>query len=269
MPRVHSVFASALTLTLLTAAAQSAAQTPPVVETAADARALGGLLPDIIEEVPKHLSVQNAQRRELLRFTTTHWNFGTGPLQIRGGGQEHACIVDGLATVCTFAMQEVLNASGQVVALHPAGVALFHPEHNHWHQSGVTEFAVRLTPGGAPVGSRRLKTTFCLIDYDWSDEILHGRNTKVYWDCGADLQGISVGYGDEYHHAIDGQGIDITGLAPGVYYLTQDADPEQHWLETNDTNNRSWAKFRLSRKGANPEVTVIETFGYPGNSSNR
>jgi len=28
-------------------------------------------------------------------------------------------------------------------------------------------------------------------------------------------------------------------------------------------------RFRLSRKGANPEVTVLETFGYPGNRSNR
>jgi hypothetical protein len=270
MLRARFLFVFSITLTLVTTTTQTAAQTPaPVVASSADAVALGGLLPDIIEEVPKHLGVQNAQQRELLRFSTTHWNFGNGPLQIRGGGEQSPCLVDGVATVCTFAMQEILDASGQVVARHPAGVALFHPEHNHWHQSAVTEFAVRLTPDGAPVGSRQLKTTFCLIDYDWSDLVLHGRETKVYWDCGADLQGISVGYGDEYHHAIEGQSIDITGLAAGIYYLTNDADPEQHWLETSDTNNGSWVKFRLSRKGANPEVTVLETSGYLGNSSNR
>jgi hypothetical protein len=46
-------------------------------------------------------------------------------------------------------------------------------------------------------------------------------------------------------------------------------DPEQHWIETNETNNRSWAKFQLNRQGANPKVTVLETFGYQGNGSNK
>jgi hypothetical protein len=84
---------------------------------------------------------------------------------------------------------------------------------------------------------------------------------KVYWDCDADLQGISVGYGDPYHHALEGQEIDITDLAEGTCYLTFDADPSQHWLETDDNNNRSWVKFRLQRKGANASVTVLEEFG--------
>lgn len=267
MFRAHFVFMLSITLTLVAGATQTAAQ--PVVGSSTDAQGLGGLLPDIIEEVPKHLSVQNQQQREILRFSTTHWNFGDGPLQVRGGGQEKPCLIDGVATVCTFAMQEILDASWQVVALHPAGMALFHPEHNHWHQSNVTEFAIRQTPAGPPLGSRQLKTTFCLIDYDWSDLAQHGRNEKVYWDCGADLQGISVGYGDEYHHAIEGQSLDITGLPAGIYYLTNDADPDQHWLETAEGNNGSWVKFGLSRTGANPEVTVLETFGYPGNRSNR
>src|SRR5687767_5869619 len=237
MLRARFVFV--FSITLAAAATPCAAQTAPVVTSAADAQALGGRLPDIMEEVPKHLGVQNAQQRELLRFTTTHWNFGVGPLQIRGGGQENPCILEGQPTVCTFAMQEILNASGQVVAQHTAGVALFHPEHNHWHQSNVVEFAVRKTLGGQPVGGRTLKTTFCLIDYDWSDLAAHPRSTKVYWDCGADLQGISVGYGDEYHHAIEGQSIDITGLSAGIYYLTYAADPNPPSLQTVPPNQRS------------------------------
>ena len=165
-------------------------------------------------------------------------------------------------------MQEILDANGQIVALHPAGVALFHPEHNHWHQSDVAEFAVRQTLDGAPVGTSVLKTTFCLIDLDFSDSV-HEHKTKVYWDCDADLQGISVGYGDPYHHALEGQEIEITGLPAGIYYITFDVDPDQHWLETDDTNNRAWAKFRLDRKGANPSVTALEEYGYEGNTSNK
>jgi hypothetical protein len=252
-------------LTIAALAVPVSAQT--IVGSAEDAIRLGGLLPDIIEEIPKHLSIQNTRQREFLRFSTTHWNFGDGALQIRGGGQESPCVVDGVQSVCTFAKQEIFDANGQIVAVHDAGVALFHPEHNHWHQSEVAEFAIRKTPDGAPLGSLVFKTTFCLIDLDSSD-LVHEHKTKVYWDCDADLQGISVGYGDPYHQALEGQEIEITDLPAGDYYLTFDVDPEQHWIELDDTNNRSWTKFRLGRQGANPSITVLETSGYEGNTSN-
>jgi Lysyl oxidase len=94
-------------------------------------------------------------------------------------------------------------------------------------------------------------------------------STREYFVCNAEFQGISVGWGDEYHHSTEGQGIDITSLPASVYYLTHVADPEQHWLETDETNNVSWTKFRLSRKGANASIAVLETYGYAGNTSNK
>lgn len=235
----------------------------------APSAASDGRLPDVVEEIPKHLQIQNTQQGEFLRFSTTHWNFGDGPLQIRGGGQVAPCTLDGVTyDQCTYATQEILDASGAIVATHPAGVAVFHAAHNHWHQNGVALFAVRTTPDGPPVGGANLKTTFCFIDVDKS-ELVKRNSERVYWECNADLQGISVGWGDEYHHSTEGQELDVSGLPAGDYYLTQDADPDQHWLEGDETNNRSWVRFRLSRKGANPEVTVLDAFGYEGNTSNK
>jgi len=142
---------SSVMLTVSAVATPAAAQTaPPIVTSAQDAQALGGLLPDIIDEIPKHLSVQNTRQREWLRFSTTHWNFGEGALQVRGGGQEAPCVIDGVPTVCTLAMQEIFDAGGQIVARHPAGIAIFHPEHNHWHQSEVATFAIRQALDGDP-----------------------------------------------------------------------------------------------------------------------
>lgn len=68
--------------------------------------------------------------------------------------------VDGVATVCTFAMQEIFNASGQVVARHPAGMALFHPEHDHWHQTSVTESRYDRRRVGHPWGHVSSKRPF-------------------------------------------------------------------------------------------------------------
>ena len=79
------------------------------------------LLPDVIEEVPSHLQVQNTQQREWLRFTTVHVNIGAGNLQIRGGGQVAPCDIDGIHYAqCTVATQELLDADGDVVASQPA-----------------------------------------------------------------------------------------------------------------------------------------------------
>ena len=63
------------------------------------AAAAGGgtpVLPDVIEEVPQHLQIQNTQQGEWLRFTTTHINVGAGNLQIRGGGAGSARLRYGL-----------------------------------------------------------------------------------------------------------------------------------------------------------------------------
>lgn len=238
--------------------------------TTADATTTTALLPDVVEEVPKHLGIWNVQQHEVLRFSTTHWNFGEGPLQVRGGGQVAPCTIEGVSyPQCTIATQEILDGSGAVVATHPAGVSLFHPEHNHWHMDAVARFAVRTSPEGPPINDQAvLKTTFCLVDFDKSPQVQQG-STATYGDCNAELQGISVGWGDEYHHSTSGQSIDLTGLPAGDYYLTQEADPDDHWVELDEANNLSWVKFRLERTSANPKITVLDEFGYPGNTSNK
>ena len=215
------------------------------------------LYPDIVEEISQ-LQIQNEHQREMLRFSTNHINLGDGPLQIRGGGQVAPCDIDGVHyDQCTIATQEILDANGNVVATHPAGVAFFHPQHNHWHQSAVAVFEVRQGSLLGPIIAVGEKVTFCLIDNDPTD-LVHQNSTRVYFECNSDLQGISVGWSDAYHQSTPGQELDITGAPEGVYYLTHLADPDQHWLETDDNNNFAWVKFALSRKGANPKITILE-----------
>jgi hypothetical protein len=213
--------------------------------------------PDIIEQI-SHLQIQNEHQREMLRFSTTHINIGDGPLQVRGGGQIAACIIENVAYAqCTVSTQEVLDSGGNIVLRHPAGVAFFHPQHNHWHQSDVALFQIRIGALDGPVLSGGAKITFCLVDNDQTILVKKGSN-RAYFECNAELQGISVGWSDDYHQSTEGQELDITGAQEGIYYLTHLADPENHWLETNELNNYAWVKFFLSRQGANPKVFVLE-----------
>ncbi len=238
---------------------------------------VGGLCPDITEEHPAHLNVKRAHQQEHLRFTTTHWNEGVGPLQIRGGGQTQPCTIEeageDIVSICTYSTQEVLRADGEVVYTQPAGVAVFHPDHNHWHQDNVADFKLRSGALDGPIVAGATKVTYCLIDYD------NGGNgltvDKTYFDCDAELQGISVGFGDKYHHATHGQEVDITNVPAGIYYLTHEADPTKKWLELDDDNNTSWVKLRLSRTSGSGNGAVTELEYSPctglacGNTSNR
>lgn len=230
----------------------------------------GALLPDIIEEVPHHLQIQNTQQREFLRFSTTHINIGEGHLQVRGGGQVAPCDIDGEAYAqCTIATQEILDAAGDVVATHDAGAAVFHPEHNHWHQSAVATFDIRSAAEGeeaagpedmSRVWVEGVKITFCLIDVEFTGRT--GAEKKAsprrYFDCNGELQGITSRWADSYHQSTPLQELEVTHLPEGEYYLTHFADPDDHWIESDETNNFTWLKFRLSRSSANAKITVLE-----------
>jgi len=210
--------------------------------------------PDLRSVVPSHLQIQNEHQREMLRLTNGIYNTGDGPLQVRGTSV--APCPAPLSGDCTFATQEVLDASGSVVSTSPSGYFYFHDAHNHWHQSDVASFVLRAGALDGPLVAASFKVTFCLIDFDKSSTVKRN-SERVYWECNGDLQGISPGWIDEYHQATDGQELDITGTPVGEYYLIVTVDPADNWVESDDSNNAAWVKFGLSRKGANPEITLL------------
>jgi hypothetical protein len=221
---------------------------------AASAGPASKLLPDLQSVVPSHLSIQNEHQREMLRLTNGIYNTGGGPLQIRGTSV--APCPAPLTGDCTYATQEILDSSGNVVSTSPSGFFYFHEAHNHWHQSDVASFVLRAGSLAGPVVAASYKVTFCLIDFDKSSTVKRN-SERVYWECNGDLQGISPGWIDEYHQATDGQELDITGAPAGDYYLIVDVDPADNWVESDESNNAAWVKFSLSRKGANPEITIL------------
>ena len=254
--RTAAVTAGCATLAALSLGAKA----PPVATP---------LYPDVVEAVPTHLQIQNTQQREWLRFTTVHVNIGQGNLQIRGGGQVAPCRIDGIDyDRCTVATQELLDAGGNIVATNPAGVSLFHPEHNHWHQSAVAEFQIKKdNPYTGPSAAIGTKITFCFVDVEFLGATGSQKKTqpRTYWECNGDLQGLASGWGDSYHQSTPLQELDVTGLPAGEYYLTHNADPDNHWLEgptptsPGEQNNFTWLKFRLNRSGSNPSITPLES----------
>jgi hypothetical protein len=131
-----------------------------------------------------------------------------------------------------------------------------HPDHHHWHLLGFERYELRKPGRKAPFPRRDRKTGFCLGDrfaIPNAAKLAGFSSTPLQADmCGLgrpDLlslfTGISVGWGDRYEAHIEGQFIDITGLASGRYELVHRVNTDGKLAELDYANNASSVLFSL------------------------
>jgi hypothetical protein len=197
------------------------------------------LLPNLIPLPARDLRVTWENGVRLLKFTTTSWNAGSGPLELRPGQVDSA---QGQKL-----LQRIYNSDG-TSADEPINTWMqWHPTHNHFH---VNDYAIyTLQTASAPGESLRTgaKTTFCIIDTDRVNLKLPGApKHAAYTACGLERQGMSVGWGDSYGYWLQGQSLPITGLPDGEYVLKIEIDPRRHFQETNPGDNISTLNLRIS-----------------------
>lgn len=186
-----------------------------------------------------------------LRFATTSWNSGTGPLQLEAGPVDTG---SGKQQV----LQRVFSSDGSST-LFFAGWFQWHPGHNHFHFDDYALYT--LQPVNAPGGYQLTgsKTTFCVMDTTRVDTSLPGAPQQaVYSACGIQIQGMSVGWGDTYGAHLAGQELDFTGNADGIYQLKIEIDPNKHLVEGNKNDNESCVLLSIKKPNT---VTVLDSSG--------
>lgn len=128
---------------------------------------------------------------------------------------------------------------------HPVGTFSFagHASHNHRH---FDEFAVyELRSAANALIATSDKVSFCLLDFDpYTAESIPGAPAVGVYDCSN--QGISKGWADVYSGGLDGQWIDITGVADGTYKLRSVVDPNSRLHEEPKTNNAAEITIAIS-----------------------
>jgi hypothetical protein len=196
-------------------------------------------LPNLVAHPAEYLSIvpDPTTGAPSLIFAAISSNRGAGPMEIVGGptgpgGQD--------------VYQRVYLSNGASYD-RLAGTFEFHPEHHHVHMEGYALYTLR--PVAAPGASQQQsqKTSFCLMDTTAVNLTLPGAPQQaVYTTCSADVQGISVGWGDWYGPTLPGQSFDLSNSPNGDYDLQIDFDPQQRLLESNESDNRSCVRIRMN-----------------------
>jgi hypothetical protein len=225
------------------------------------------LLPDLAQGGPTGidvvLDVSTGTPQTRLVFDSTIGNVGEGPLILTAKREPGA-------TTMT-AHQVIRRGDGSSrVRRAVAGVLKYvqAADHQHWHLMGIDRY--ELWSGNA---SRRLrrdrKQGFCLGDrYQLTPgrRMPHQPKKPAFPGyCGREqpgltrmVEGITVGWGDNYPANIEGQYIDIGGIAPGRYLLVHRIRAGG-LLESYPYNDVSCAAIRLNAPaaaGLPPTVTA-------------
>jgi hypothetical protein len=197
-------------------------------------------LPDLVQRRPPRVVLHGGR----LAFTSQVDNVGSGPLEIvarRGAGMRADQVIH-------------LRGGGRRVQ---RGVGLLRyvrsSDHRHWHLLGFERYELWR---GNRLLVRDRKTGFCLYD---RISVTGMRRTPPRYlrECGRNeprasvvREGISPGHADAYDPWLEGQSLDVRGLAPGDYTLVQRVNADRLLRESRYDNDVSRVRIRLTRTTA-------------------
>ena len=177
-----------------------------------------------------------------LKFATMIWNAGTGPLETRGAQNP----ATGQLEVYQYVYP---RGSGAARRGRRIGTFDYNHRHGHLHLQTFARYQLwSLDARGNPdeVVASNSKVGFCLMDITPIDlERPNAAAAPAYTGCRAEVQGISVGYGDEYVAQLFEQDLKIADLPDGNYALVTSANPDREINEARYGNNTSVVMIAL------------------------
>jgi len=178
-----------------------------------------------------------------LRFGTTSWNRGVGPVELIGG----PILVPGTPEVpgSQIVYQNIYLTDGST-RQETVGTFEYHGgTHNHFHFEDYARYTLQPlnVQGTIQEGS---KVSFCLLDNQKvNTKLPNAAKRPVYQNCSPDIQGISVGWGDTYVSVLDGQSVPFGSNPSGDYLLIIEVNPNHNLVESSYSDNVACAVVRV------------------------
>lgn len=207
---------------------------------------LGVDAPVVVEGCFLDERVRHGARR-CLRFDAIAANSGAGPFEVS--------YEPDVSTTLAAAYQRVFRSDGTYRDRF-ATRSEFHPTHAHFHIADF--YTARLWKAdrhGRRVGPRPVaqgaKSGFCPED----TAHIERSNSARHYECFGESEreevyprqvvGISAGWMDVYPYALPDQFVEITGVPDGFYVLELELDPNNVFMESDESNNAVCAALHL------------------------
>jgi hypothetical protein len=219
------------------------------------------IFPNLVQRPPSGLLVSGANRHWRLGFTSMVDNRGPGVLWVQGRRAKGAS---------SMQVRQLITLASGGVRIDPNSGELHYtvaPPHYHWHFLSFDRYELRRVSDSAVV-VRDHKSGFCIADhYGIALGVPHGP-PRFLGNC-AQFQpkatfveeGASVGYTDRYPAFFHGQGLDITHVPAGTYWLVHRANPDFHLRETRYDDDVASLLVRITWHAGAPTVTPLRTCG--------
>lgn len=198
-----------------------------------------------------------------LRFSMGPANDGDGPLAIRFSPLE-GVVTSGIA------YQRVYDTSGGFTE-REAGMFEYHKTHMHYHHSGFGRSELLRVDdpasGEMTLVGKGPKQGFCTGDvmmFTWfrfvqprvgvdSGCVNEAATTGTTRPLGTTMA-LNTGWADLYSWSQDGMYVEWNGLSDGMYVVRAEADSRGWILETDETDNTSFAWIQVTAS----RITVLE-----------
>lgn len=241
------------------------AETSALSDSAPDSKRL---LPDLAQDVPQQISVQQVQGTNgpefRLGFRSAVRNVGDGPLIIRGARDDPdaAMQADQVVKLADGGSQRYRD----VIPMRYA----YSETHNHFHVMRFDTYSLRDAATGARVRPDS-KTGFCLGD---RQEVRRPRDHPPAFygpatgECGRSqpqatkvLEGLTPGWLDDYGPQLEGQYIDITSVPAGRYSLVHRVNADRRIRERNLRNDVASALIEIEWPAGPGQPPVVRVLG--------
>lgn len=241
------------------------------------------LLPDMISSTME-IALHHTEAPGALYLSNATPNIGYGPLEIYGydscfcGTTHVPCttICPGGDLIHHVVKQRIYSKVPGTDTLsfydRVAGLMTYHPQHGHLHVDNYVNYTLRAATSNPdattwPILGTGAKQSFCLVNLgtcngtvgeckDMSgNTITTVPNQGVGFHTGCGLtQGIFPGNFDVYSIGLNDP-IPLNNICNGTYYIVSITDPNNNFLESDETNNWVAVPITLTQQTAVPVIT--------------
>ena len=241
------------------------------------------LLPDVTSSAKEILSSINEVPGAIYISNTTP-NIGYGPIELYG---IDSCFCNGVPSNCNTPcpnggeMEHIVRQriykkipGNDTLGFYDrtAGKMTFHPEHGHLHVDNWANYTLRTRTANPdattwPILSTGVKQSFCLVNlgtcvtnpglclYNNGDTVKTVPNQSFGFQNGCGLnQGIYPGHYDRYGASLNDP-IPLTNICNGEYYIVSITDPDNDFLESDETNNWVAVPITLTKQNTTPIIS--------------